>query len=407
MANSIVHHSSWAYSANGQKISLYTNLLTLHHNLTASPVVELHHPRPYLFIGGVHGDEPEGVQLAEDLLRWIQENPSIPLRPFILIPCLNPDGYFRKERTNGHGVDLNRNFPCRDWSPEFKQERYFPGSGPNSEPETQALVRLIDQTQPELIVHFHSWKPCVVYTGSVAKAIADWLAKDTDYTSREDIGYPTPGSLGQYAWLDKQTPVICIEEQEGIPLDLVWHHFGKALIDLLTTTKIRIFIFDMDDTLLDTTQYLIPIADRPEFFQKIAQPLPLMPDAEETLQELKKHFDLILVTQGDPKVQSQKIQSLNIQHYFKDIVLVNSMANETKLNAFSYLVKKHQLKPKEFVSIGNRRSTDLRFAKMLGAYTCLFHHGEHKNEPITIPEDQPDFIVDNHKELLKLCRPPL
>lgn len=408
MANTIVHHSSWAVSANGQKISLFTNLLTLQHSLNTTTRVAnttgVHPQKPLLFIGGVHGDEPEGVRLAEDFLNWIQKNSNTPMRPWILIPCLNPDGYFRKERTNGNHVDLNRNFPCKDWSSEHKQPRYFPGTGPNSEPETQALVQLIEQTKPELIIHFHSWKPCVVYTGSVAKPIADWLAKDTNYLSKEDIGYPTPGSLGQYGWIEKQIPVICIEEQEGAPLETVWENFGKALIDLITSNQIKYIFFDLDDTLLDTSHLLIPIAGTEKYYEQIKQSLPLMANSELTLNYLKNNHELFLITQGDPEIQQQKIKSLEIAKFFKEIVIVNPKLNETKLMAFSRLREKYQMKPFEFLSIGNRKSTDLRFAKMLGGYTCLFHHGEHMNEEIIIPEDQPDFIVNNHQELLNLCQ---
>lgn len=226
MQGKIFHLTSWAQSATGQPITLYKKSHTL------STFSE----RPILFIGGVHGDEPEGIRLAEDLLQWLENqeaNHSESIRPWILIPCLNPDGYNKNQRTNGNGVDLNRNFPCRDWSPDAKAPRYYPGPSPGSEPEVQALVQLIEDERPQLIVHFHSWEPCVVYTGKAGRIAAEILAIGTDYEAREDIGYPTPGSLGQYGWLEHQIPVICIEEQEYIDLNLVWPHFKTGLELLL------------------------------------------------------------------------------------------------------------------------------------------------------------------------------
>lgn len=227
MQGKIYHQTSWASSALGSPIGLYKKSHTLQDCSE----------RPILFVGGVHGDEPEGVRLAEELLKWLkyeEAQNSAGLRPWILIPCLNPDGYSKNERTNGHGVDLNRNFPCRDWSPDAKAPRYCPGPSPGSEPEVQALVKLIGDEKPQLIVHFHSWEPCVVYTGTPGKKAAEILATGTGYDAREDIGYPTPGSLGQYGWLEHQTPVVCIEEQEHINLDLVWPHFKTGLKLLLT-----------------------------------------------------------------------------------------------------------------------------------------------------------------------------
>ncbi|ASD62482.1 M14 family murein peptide amidase A [Bdellovibrio bacteriovorus] len=227
MQAKIFHQTSWATTSQGTSIELYKKSHSL------SDFSE----RPILFIGGVHGDEPEGVRLAEEFLHWLKQEEAANsgrLRPWILIPCINPDGYGKNQRTNANGVDLNRNFPCRDWSPESKAPRYYPGPSPGSEREVQALVKLIEDEKPQLIVHFHSWEPCVVYTGAPGKQAAEILATGTDYEAREDIGYPTPGSLGQYGWIEHQIPVICIEEQEHIDLNLVWPHFKPGLELLIT-----------------------------------------------------------------------------------------------------------------------------------------------------------------------------
>lgn len=227
MQAKIFHQTSWATTSQGTSIELYKKSHSL------SDFSE----RPILFIGGVHGDEPEGVRLAEEFLHWLKQEEatdSARLRPWILIPCINPDGYGKNQRTNANGVDLNRNFPCRDWSPEAKAPRYYPGPSPGSEREVQALVKLIEDEKPQLIVHFHSWEPCVVYTGAPGKQAAEILATGTGYEAREDIGYPTPGSLGQYGWIEHQIPVICIEEQEHIDLNLVWPHFKPGLEILIT-----------------------------------------------------------------------------------------------------------------------------------------------------------------------------
>nr|BFD60901.1 hypothetical protein CKG001_30080 [Bdellovibrio sp. CKG001]BFD64315.1 hypothetical protein BdHM001_29960 [Bdellovibrio sp. HM001]BFD68508.1 hypothetical protein HAGR004_35300 [Bdellovibrio sp. HAGR004] len=227
MQAEIFHQTSWATTIRGTPIELYKKT----HSLSGFS------ERPVLFVGGVHGDEPEGVRLAEEFLQWLKQaeaTRSAEIRPWILIPCINPDGYAQNQRTNANGVDLNRNFPCRDWSPEAKAPRYYPGPSPGSEKEVQALVKLIEDEKPQLIVHFHSWEPCVVYTGQPGKIAAEILATGTGYEAREDIGYPTPGSLGQYGWLEKQTPVVCIEEQENIDLNLVWPHFRTGLQMLIT-----------------------------------------------------------------------------------------------------------------------------------------------------------------------------
>ncbi|WP_448552437.1 DUF2817 domain-containing protein [Thalassotalea montiporae] len=217
----IWQQTNWASSVLGQTISLYGS---------AAPE-QLSAASPVLFIGGVHGDEPEGVVLANEWLAWLKSENISP--PWLLIPCLNPDGYQRNKRTNGRGVDLNRNYPSKCWSPAFEDERYFPGTAPASEPEISALVTLIEQTKPRLIVHFHSWQPSIVYTGESAKSAANMLAESSGYPLQPDIGYPTPGSLGEYGANDLGTGVICIEEQEGADSQSIFPRFKQGLIDLM------------------------------------------------------------------------------------------------------------------------------------------------------------------------------
>ena len=214
----------WVISSTGRSVSLFQNL----HRNDQSPL---------LFVGGVHGDEPEGVRLAEDFLNWLDQNSDLHDHPWILIPCLNPDGHQINQRTNANGVDLNRNFPSKDWVRSEKKDRYYSGPNPASEIEVQNLVQLIERVNPEAIIHFHSWKPCVVYTGLPGKPYAEILSLGNQYETHEDIGYPTPGSLGQYGWLNHKIPVICIEEKEHSDLQLVWPNFQQGLIQLIKGTN--------------------------------------------------------------------------------------------------------------------------------------------------------------------------
>jgi hypothetical protein len=197
--------------------------------------------KPLVVIGGVHGDEPEGVELASQCLHWLQVDArkphQQPHRPWILIPVLNPDGVFHQQRTNGANVDLNRNYPSRNWSPQARAPRYFPGPTPASEPEIQALVQLIDDVRPSLIIHCHSWNPCIVKAGPADLAEALVLKRATGYELKDDIGYPTPGSLSEYGWFDKGIPVICIEEQEHIDLKTIWPRFASAFAEIFSMTE--------------------------------------------------------------------------------------------------------------------------------------------------------------------------
>jgi protein MpaA len=227
MQKGIIHEEFWSRSVEGHPIELYRK-----DNSVPSGLLD---KKPLLFIGGMHGDEPEGVRLAQDLLLWMTEsaNSQTDLYPWILIPCLNVEGFRNQSRTNSRGVDLNRNFPTADWKQAQQKDRYYTGTEAASEPEVKSLIQLILIEQPLAIFHFHSWNPCLIYTGAPGKVYAEALALGNDYPVKAEIGYPTPGSLGEWGWSCAKTPVICIEEQEHCDLNKVWPHFSCGLKRLL------------------------------------------------------------------------------------------------------------------------------------------------------------------------------
>lgn len=161
-------------------------------------------------------------------------------------------------------------------------------------------------------------------------------------------------------------------------------------------------IWDLDDTLLDTTGLLIPIANTPEFSQRIQQPLPLMAGAGENLEYLKGKYQLILLTQGRSHFQNQKIQSLGIRHFFDQVCIVDPNQNFTKADQFQKWKLEGLLKEGSFLSIGNRKRTDLRSAKLMGGWTCWFAYGEHIAETEEQIADRPDFTIYDHFQLRKM-----
>ena len=167
-----------------------------------------------LIIGGVHGDEVEGVVAAHGLLGRFANSFSYKLQ-VVLVPALNLDGFIANQRQNSNGIDLNRNLPTNDWSEEFETDRYNPGPEANSEPENQALVKFIDDNRPEFILSLHSWKPMLNINGRCEK-IAETIAKHTGDEINNSIGYPTPGCLGTYCGLERDVPTLTYEIERGM-----------------------------------------------------------------------------------------------------------------------------------------------------------------------------------------------
>lgn len=173
---------------------------------------------PILVVGVVHGDEPQG----EDLInRYLAANES----GMLFIPSLNPDGKQLGRRTNSNGVDINRNFPTKNWELTEKNN-YFGGETPASEIETKFLAEVIEEYKPKLILTLHTPYKIVNYDGP-AKKISEKISEIIGYPVEESIGYPTPGSFGTYAGVERNIPTITLEMDEEETIDSLYPKVKK------------------------------------------------------------------------------------------------------------------------------------------------------------------------------------
>ena len=223
--------------------------------------------------------------------------------------------------------------------------------------------------------------------------------------------------------------------------------------------KYKSIAFDLDDTLLDTTGLLVPMASQKaceamldaglrctmqdclqmrqelaadlshtEIFTQIVnrygtnqkgkaihdalekfynptvpESLPLLPDALENLEKLVSEYKLFLVTMGSYESQVRKIKALKIEQYFSKIYVLNGFIGERKESAFLDILRNQKHLPHELLSFGNRLSSEIREGKKVGADTCYFAFGEHLGEKKIYPEDHPDFTVTKHSDFIPVC----
>jgi protein MpaA len=176
-----------------------------------------------LFLAGVHGDESPPVYILFRLAQFLNKNPELYSNKMIVIaPLVNPDGFFSKPqtRTNSAGVDINRNFPTKNWKQSVK-DRYYSGPHANSESETKFQIALMNRFKPDRIISIHSPLGCYDYDGpsSDLASLVMWLKK----VSREN-GLPFrryqvfPGSLGNYAGMERRIDTLTLELPSSEPL---------------------------------------------------------------------------------------------------------------------------------------------------------------------------------------------
>ena len=107
--------------------------------------------RRVLVIGVIHGDEAAGVAIVDEL----RAEPVPDGVELWIVESMNPDGQTNQVRSNDNGVDLNRNFPYK-WGPiGVPGDSQYAGTGPASEPETQAMVNFMTQLRPDITIWYH------------------------------------------------------------------------------------------------------------------------------------------------------------------------------------------------------------------------------------------------------------
>ena len=192
-----------------------------------------------LVMGAFHGDEPESYTVAKAWQHWLTHDPEVIAAlgacSVMLLPCVNPDGYALATRKNAWQVDINRNWPTANWVNSPQSEAYHGGAWPASEPETQAVLNVMTTHRPKAVVSFHTPYAEVNTDGPEAKVapLAQAVASAYGYPITQSMGYPTPGSFGSWAGVERDCPVLTVElAEKGCEATLL-EHSRQALLNLL------------------------------------------------------------------------------------------------------------------------------------------------------------------------------
>jgi len=130
----------------------------------------------------------------ETITRWVNAN------QIWVVPMLNVDGnakvwsgnnMWRKNVKGSGGIDINRNYPymwgaCNGSSGLPFSDTYR-GPSAGSEPETQALMGLVNEIRPVFDISYHSYSELVLYPQGC----------DGSYSKNKDVLDPIGQSLGK------------------------------------------------------------------------------------------------------------------------------------------------------------------------------------------------------------------
>ncbi len=153
----------------------------------------------------------------------------------------------------------------------------------------------------------------------------------------------------------------------------------------------KVIIFDLDDTILDTTGTIVA----PDYS---LTNIKLVSGANEVLSlpDVKN----ILVSFGEEERQKEKIRILGIASYFSEIYVTRN--NDDKFEVFKSLSERFsEFAPGMFV-VGNRVDAEIRFGNLCGMTTVLLRHGKHQ---VIVPKEKaehPTYTINSLFELPKI-----
>jgi putative hydrolase of the HAD superfamily len=117
----------------------------------------------------------------------------------------------------------------------------------------------------------------------------------------------------------------------------------------------------------------------------LEKPIELLDGVEEVLESLKGKYRLVVATKGDLLDQERKLRKSGIEHYFHHIEIMSDKQEAD----YKKLIKHLDIKPDEFLMIGNSIKSDILPVLAIGG------HGFHIPYHTTWAHERVDHNVEH------------
>lgn len=122
----------------------------------------------------------------------------------------------------------------------------------------------------------------------------------------------------------------------------------------------------------------------------LQKPIELLDGIEDVLKILSKDYRLVVATKGDLLDQEQKLKRSGIDHYFHHVEIMSDKKEADYLK----LVKHLDIKPQEFLMIGNSIKSDIQPVLNIGGHAIhIPYHTTWQHEHVE------DYIPDQFRQV--------
>jgi len=130
----------------------------------------------------------------------------------------------------------------------------------------------------------------------------------------------------------------------------------------------------------------------------LAKPIELLDGVEEVLQTLKGKYRLVVATKGDLLDQERKLKKSQLEHYFHHVEVMSEKGEPDYIK----LIKHLDIKPEEFLMLGNSLKSDIMPVLAIGGHGIhIPYHTTWAHEHVEYSIEHPNFKqVVRIKEIL-------
>ncbi|MCD8042954.1 MAG: HAD family hydrolase [Tannerellaceae bacterium] len=154
---------------------------------------------------------------------------------------------------------------------------------------------------------------------------------------------------------------------------------------------IKAFILSVLETAIRITDGKLPVSILQDMIllgkNQLSRPVELLEGVKDTLNALVGKYRLIVVTKGDLLDQEKKLRESGLEHLFHHVEIMSNKNEGT----YKKLLQHLDIRPKEFVMIGNSLRSDILPPLELGCYAVYVPY------PITWEHERVDEPVINSR----------
>lgn len=177
----------------------------------------------------------------------------------------------------------------------------------------------------------------------------------------------------------------------------LWKQFEQGKINKKTVVYTRfVRLFEALDIALDG------IAFEDEYQAALGEGAYLIDHALSLVQELSKHHNLYIVTNGVSATQYSRLKKSGLDQYVKDVFVSEDVGyQKPQLEYFDYVFQRiPEFLKEETLMIGDSLSSDIQGGINAGLSTCWFHEGQEKK-----PKDMKiTYEIHDLRELYEIVK---